>query len=69
VTGRNVIGLEGAMWGETIATMADADYMVFPRLFALAEVAWSPHATEPRRARPTTGSCGASPPRNPPQVA
>src|SRR5262249_9587201 len=31
VTDRNVIGLEGAMWGETIATMPDADYMMFPR--------------------------------------
>jgi hexosaminidase len=30
------------MWGETIATMTHADYMVFPRLLALAEVAWSP---------------------------
>lgn len=39
VTDRNVIGLEDAMWGETIATMANADYMVFPRLLALAEVA------------------------------
>jgi hexosaminidase len=41
VTDRNVIGVEGAMWGETVATMTNADYMVFPRLLALAEVAWS----------------------------
>jgi hexosaminidase len=45
VTDRNVIGLEGAMWGETVATMTDADYLMFPRLLALAEVAWSPAAT------------------------
>jgi len=44
VTDRNVIGVEGAMWGETVATLANADYMVFPRLLALAEVAWSPRA-------------------------
>jgi len=44
VTDRNVIGVEGAMWGETVATLANADYMVFPRLLALAEVAWSPSA-------------------------
>jgi hexosaminidase len=44
VTDRNVIGVEGAMWGETIANLANADYMVFPRLLALAEVAWSPGA-------------------------
>jgi hexosaminidase len=42
VTDRNVIGVEGDMWGETVATMSHADYMVFPRLLALAEVAWSP---------------------------
>jgi hexosaminidase len=44
VTDRNVIGVEGAMWGETVADLANADYMVFPRLLALAEVAWSPAA-------------------------
>jgi hexosaminidase len=44
VTDRNVIGVEGAMWGETVANMTNADYMVFPRLLALAEVAWSPAA-------------------------
>jgi hexosaminidase len=42
VTDKNVIGVEGDMWSETIATMSNADYMVFPRLIALAEVAWSP---------------------------
>jgi hexosaminidase len=42
VTDRNVIGLEADMWGETVATMSHVDYMVFPRLLALAEVAWSP---------------------------
>ncbi len=44
VTDRNVIGVEGDMWGETVANISDADYMVFPRLLALAEVAWSPSA-------------------------
>jgi hexosaminidase len=44
VTDRNVIGVEGDMWGETVATMSNVDYMVFPRLLALAEVAWSPAA-------------------------
>jgi hexosaminidase len=41
VTDKNVIGVEGDMWGETVATMSKVDYMVFPRLLALAEVAWS----------------------------
>jgi hexosaminidase len=44
VTDRNVIGVEGDIWSETLATLANADYMAFPRLIALAEVAWSPAA-------------------------
>jgi hexosaminidase len=42
VTDRNVIGVEGAMWGETVVNLSNVDDMVFPRLPALAEVAWSP---------------------------
>jgi hexosaminidase len=44
VTDRNVIGVEGAMWSETVVNLSNVDYMVFPRLPALAEVAWSPRA-------------------------
>ena len=44
VTDRNVIGIEGAMWGETVPTLSDAEYLVFPRLLALSEVGWSPAA-------------------------
>ena len=44
VTDANVIGVEGAMWGETVVNMSDVDYMVFPRLAALAEIGWSPNA-------------------------
>jgi hexosaminidase len=44
VTDRNVIGVEGAMWGETVVDLSNVDYMIFPRLPALAEVAWSPKA-------------------------
>ncbi|MBV9381219.1 MAG: family 20 glycosylhydrolase, partial [Streptosporangiaceae bacterium] len=44
VTDRNVIGVEGDMWGETVPNLSDVDYMVFPRLLAVAEVAWSPPA-------------------------
>ncbi|HEY2579814.1 MAG TPA: beta-N-acetylhexosaminidase, partial [Streptosporangiaceae bacterium] len=44
VTDRNVIGVEGAVWTETLVDLSTADYMTFPRLAALAEVAWSPAA-------------------------
>jgi hexosaminidase len=44
VTDRNVIGVEGAVWTETLVNLSTVDYMAFPRLLALAEVGWSPSA-------------------------
>ena len=35
------IGMQGHLWGETVRTAEQMEYMVFPRLFALAERAWS----------------------------
>jgi hexosaminidase len=43
----NVIGLEGPQWGETMRTDDQVDYMVFPRMLALAERAWHRAAWEP----------------------
>ncbi len=40
-----ILGVEADLWGETIVTSADIDYMVFPRLPALAELGWSPAST------------------------
>jgi hexosaminidase len=42
VSGHDVIGVEGALWTETLRTRSVDEYMIFPRLLALAEVAWSP---------------------------
>jgi hexosaminidase len=42
ITERDVLGVEAALWTETIATRDDIDYMFFPRLTAVAEVGWSP---------------------------
>ena len=44
VRAQNVIGIEAPLWTETIASRADMDYMVFPRLIAVAEIGWSPRA-------------------------
>src|SRR4029079_14503058 len=44
VTDQHVIGVEGAMWGETVRNLSEVQYMVFPRLIALSEVGWSPEA-------------------------
>lgn len=37
-----ILGLEGALWAETLGTLSDFEYMALPRLTALAELAWSP---------------------------
>ena len=39
-----ILGLEGALWAETFGTLSDFEYMLLPRLTALAELAWSPQA-------------------------
>ncbi|WP_026951565.1 beta-N-acetylhexosaminidase [Algoriphagus mannitolivorans] len=37
----NILGLEAPLWTETITNRQDINYMVFPRLPALAEVSWT----------------------------
>ncbi|HET9908316.1 MAG TPA: beta-N-acetylhexosaminidase [Anaerolineales bacterium] len=38
----DVLGLEAPLWTETIQTMKDIEYLTFPRLLGIAELAWSP---------------------------
>ncbi|TDS13905.1 beta-N-acetylhexosaminidase [Sphingobacterium paludis] len=38
----NLIGIKGGLWAETVASADRLDYMIFPRLFSLAERAWAP---------------------------
>jgi len=45
VASTSVLGVEGDLWTETITSPADIDYMVFPRLPAIAELGWSAPAT------------------------
>ena len=45
VTDHDVIGVEGAVWSETLRTMSEVDYMALPRLLALAELGWSQKVT------------------------
>lgn len=40
----NIVGIEAPLWTETIVTMDDIEYMVFPRLPGYAEIGWSPTA-------------------------
>jgi hexosaminidase len=38
-------GVEATLFSETLSTMADIEYMAFPRLPGIAEIGWSPQAT------------------------
>ncbi len=38
----NVIGIEAALWTETITNLKDMQYMIFPRLPGNAEIGWTP---------------------------
>ena len=42
VAEESVLGVEAELWTETIVTVDDIDYMLFPRVLACAEVAWTP---------------------------
>jgi len=41
----SILGVEAPLWTETIRTLADIEYMAFPRLPAIAELGWSPVST------------------------
>lgn len=38
----HILGVEAALWTETVPTIEDVERMVFPRLAAVAEIGWSP---------------------------
>ena len=45
VTEEHLLGVEAALWSETLRSLADVRQMAYPRLLAIAEIAWSPRAT------------------------
>ncbi|MCR5871195.1 MULTISPECIES: family 20 glycosylhydrolase [unclassified Sphingomonas] len=40
--GRRIAGIQAQLWSETVRSDAQVDYMLFPRLLALAERGWAP---------------------------
>lgn len=48
VTPDAILGVEAPLWSETLAAMHDVEYMAFPRLAAVAEIAWTPQAARNR---------------------
>jgi hexosaminidase len=41
----SIFGVEAPLWTDTVRTLAQAQYMTFPRLPAIAEIGWSPEST------------------------
>ena len=37
-----ILGIEAPLWTETVSTVGDMDYMLFPRLPGCAEIGWTP---------------------------
>lgn len=37
-----ILGVEAPLWAETTDTMADVEYLAFPRLAGIAEIGWTP---------------------------
>jgi len=42
VGAKDVLGVEAPLWGETVRSIRDAEYLAFPRLIGIAEIGWSP---------------------------
>lgn len=42
LSGEGLLGLEAPLWSETLETLADVEFMAFPRLLGYAEIGWSP---------------------------
>ncbi|MBB4694903.1 family 20 glycosylhydrolase [Paractinoplanes abujensis] len=40
----SLLGVEAPLWSETLRSLADVEYMAFPRLLAIAEIGWTPRA-------------------------
>ncbi|MDQ2661001.1 MAG: beta-N-acetylhexosaminidase [Actinomycetota bacterium] len=39
-----ILGVEAPIWTETLSSMSEVEFMAFPRIAAIAEIAWSPAA-------------------------
>ena len=42
VSEADILGIEAPLWSETLQTIADIEFMAFPRLLGYAEIGWSP---------------------------
>jgi hexosaminidase len=40
-----ILGVEAPIWSETLTTIADVEFMAFPRIAGVSELAWSPQSS------------------------
>jgi len=40
----NLLGVEAPLWSETLRTLADIQYMAWPRMAGIAEIGWTPQS-------------------------
>src|SRR6185295_865335 len=57
----SILGVEAPLWSETTTTMRDVEFLAFPRLAAVAEIAWA--RAERRRWDDFKARLGAQAPR------
>jgi len=43
---QNILGLEAPLWSETLETIDEIEYMLFPRLLCYSEIGWSRNASQ-----------------------
>jgi hexosaminidase len=42
ISKKDILGIEAPLWSETVTTMDEIEFMVFPRLQGFAEIGWTP---------------------------
>ena len=49
-----IMGLQANLWCEKVPTTSHAEYMLYPRLFAISEIGWTPgsYKRDPEEFRP-----------------
>ena len=56
-----ILGVEAPLWSETLANMRDVEFLAFPRLAAVADLAWAPAAASRLGRRSSRGSAAQAP--------
>jgi hexosaminidase len=41
---KDILGVEAPLWTETLTSLADIEYMAFPRILGYAEIGWTPQS-------------------------